>query len=90
MSDASSVTRPRCPRCRVSDLHHMRAPNPEPPRIVYHGTGDVTHMRDAAGRVVATHVDGDAYDRPDERQYDVVRVCRSCGHAWGQTVRSAP
>lgn len=88
-SRSDFVARCMCANCRKVDVHFMRAPNPDPPKISYHGTGEVTEIRDASGRVAARHVDGDVYDRWDERPYEVVRVCRNCGFTWGMGLREA-
>lgn len=74
-----------CPRCTHLTVHPMRAPNPDPPEVVYKGTGEVTTFRTFGGQVVRTHIDGDRTDRWDERGFDVIRTCVECGWEWGQT-----
>ena len=73
-----------CPSCKACDVHPMRAPNPEPPRVIHEGTGDVDILRNGLGQIVRTIVDGDEHDRWDERPFDVVRACNQCGREWGQ------
>lgn len=74
----------RCPACGLIGFHHLRAPNPTPPRLTHRGTGEVTEVRNAAGDVIVHDIDRDVYDRWDERDYNVVRMCDGCNHEWGQ------
>jgi len=69
-----------CPHCCHCDVHPMRVPNPESPKrptAPFFGINLAT-ARFASGGVV------EHYDRWDERPYDVIRICTSCGWEWGQ------
>lgn len=65
-----------CPRCERVACHLIRQPNRNAPRIVdsfeIHTFGDPVPEQ----RVI--------YDRPDERGYNIIRMCE-CGKTWGQT-----
>ena len=72
-----------CPHCHVCDVHPMRVPNPAAPRIVRPSSGIRLEM--FGGGAVREWVDPDIYDRWDERPFDVIRTCTSCGYEFGQT-----
>lgn len=73
-----------CPHCHACDVHPMRVPNPAAPRLVQPSDGTVHQVLRFGGGVVREWVDPDIYDRWDERPYDVIRTCTSCGYEWGQ------
>lgn len=74
----------RCPRCGHMAFHPLREANPDPPKEISRGTGEVVEIRNAAGHLLITEVDGDKFDRWDERGYNVVRQCDECNGEWGQ------
>lgn len=69
-----------CPHCSACDVHPIREPSAEPPKrptTPFFGTNLATTRFAAGGGV-------EQYDRWDERPFEVVRTCSSCGWEWGQ------
>ena len=75
-----------CPRCATGDVHNLRESNPDPPRLVRASDGETEQIVNWSGeRIRQVFIQPDLYDRWDERPYDVVRTCNSCGYEWGQS-----
>ena len=73
-----------CPHCGYCDVHLMRVPNPEPPRLISAGKDREEIIVWAGQSVQVIDTPPDLYDRWDERPFEVVRTCTSCGYEWGQ------
>lgn len=73
-----------CPYCDTVGLHLMRAPNPEPPRVVVTAAEqDEIITRSWDGRISVHFEPMDKYDRDDERSLETVRTCVECKREWG-------
>lgn len=74
-----------CPHCGTCDIHLIREPNPAVPYLVRASDGEREQIVLFGGRAVREYVARpDLYDRWDERGFEVVRTCTSCGWEWGQ------
>ena len=74
-----------CPRCKLVAVHRIRKPNPEPPKVVIPASEQGREVLTVwGGQAVQVIEAADVYDRPDERGYEVMRVCE-CGREWGCT-----
>ena len=66
-----------CPRCHDYALHTLDTPSDYEPVLL-----DTHKIQPWGGQTVTvTHHE---YDRVDERDWEIARVCRSCNHRWGQ------
>lgn len=73
-----------CPYCDQIGIHLLRAPNPEPPVVMVSAEEqDEIAMRTFDGRVWAHTIPMDKYDRDDERDFEIVRICVKCQREWG-------
>lgn len=74
---------PACPKCGVIDIHPIRNPNREAPRLVRKSDGTTTQISVFGGSVIREWPDPDVYDRWDERLYETIRTCTGCNWEWG-------
>lgn len=76
----------RNPDCLSVDVHDIRLPNPEPPRVILAADAQDEILEMSANGAISVHyIPVDRYDRWDERGFEVVRICNECGYEWGQT-----
>lgn len=73
-----------CPYCDQIGIHLLRAPNPEPPKVVVTADEqDEIIQRTFDGRIAVHIRPMDKYDRDDERDFEIVRICIQCRREWG-------
>lgn len=74
-----------CRKCMSVDVHDIRLPNPDPPKLIYEASSEYVTVSMASGESMTFRQDTeDLYDRWDERAYEIVRICVECGYEWGQ------
>lgn len=75
-----------CPYCGHWDLHYIREPNLEPPILIVSAEEqERNEFRVWGGQSVMVIETKDEYDRDDERDFCLIRICtrQKCDKAWG-------
>lgn len=67
----------QCPKCGKHDLHTLDTPSDYEPVLV----NEHTFRMWGGQAVMLNHLE---YDREDERDWEIARVCVSCKHRFGQ------
>ncbi|WP_404851102.1 hypothetical protein [Dietzia kunjamensis] len=69
-----------CPWCGCCDVHPIREPIPAPPEPP---SAVVRHIQKIRASLLTDQPPA-PLTRWDERGFEVIRTCTSCGYEWGQ------